>query len=151
MDVIKFDGGDKRLYDLVAHLVMSEEVLAYNQNYPFKTSSKYLWFVAIENGETLGFVPVKLSKGEAKINNYYVAEDDGTVFSALLKEIVRTLSSDYAVGAVVQTRHIPFFAACGFYIALHWTRYAKMQLLAGAWVQGVHNIPEDIIERIRPV
>jgi hypothetical protein len=151
MDVIKLDGGDKRLYYLVAHLVMSEEVLVYNLNYPFKTSSKYLWFVAIENGETLGFMPVKLSEGEAKINNYYVADDDGAVFSALLKEVVRALSSDYAVGAVVQTRHIPFFATCGFSVAFHWTRYAKMQLLAGARVQGVHNIPEDVTGSIGSV
>jgi hypothetical protein len=73
---------------------------------------------------------VKLSDREAKINNYYVAGDDGKVFSALLREVVRTLSSDYAIEAVTQTRHIPFFEASGFSVAFLWKRYAKMQLLA---------------------
>jgi hypothetical protein len=130
MDVIRLEGEDKRLYYLVAYLVMDEDVLAYNLNYPFKTSSKYLWFVAVEEGNTLGFVPVKLSDREAKINNYYVAGDDGKFFSALLKEIARTLSPDYAVESVTQTRHIPFFEAGGFSVAFLWKRYAKMQLLA---------------------
>lgn len=42
MDIIKLKGEDKRLYELVAHLVMDEEVLAYNLNYPYKTSFDYL-------------------------------------------------------------------------------------------------------------
>ena len=130
MEVIRLDGEDKRLYYLVAHLVMNEEVLAYNLNYPFKTSPKYCWFVATENGETLGFVPVKLVDREAKINNYYVAGDDARVFAAMLKEVTRTLSSDYAIESVTQIKHIPFFEASGFSVAFLWKRYAKMQLLA---------------------
>ncbi len=130
MEIFKLDGEDKRLYYLVAHLIMNEEVLAYNLNYPFRTSPKHLWFVAVENGDTLGFLPVKLVEREAKINNYYVAGDDGMVFAALLKEVARTLSTDYAVESVTQMKHIPFFEANGFSVAFHWTRYAKMQLLA---------------------
>ena len=49
MEIFKLDGKDKRLYSLVAHLVMDEEVLACNLNYPFRTSPQYCWFELCEN------------------------------------------------------------------------------------------------------
>jgi hypothetical protein len=128
MDVIKLEGEDKRLYYLVAHLVMNEDVLAYNLNYPYKTSPGYTWFVATDKGDTLGFVPVKLEEGKAKINNYYVANDDAAVFSVLLKEVVRTLSADYEIESVTQLRHIPDFERNSFAVVLFWKRYAKMKV-----------------------
>jgi hypothetical protein len=128
MKIIKLEGEDQRLYYLVGHLVMDESVLAYNLNYPYKTSSKYYWFVAIdEKSNTLGFIPVKLKEGKAVINNYYVADDDSMVFSALLKELIRSLSIDYEIESVTQMRHISNFERCGFSVVLHWKRYAKMR------------------------
>ncbi|MDR0698630.1 MAG: hypothetical protein LBG28_05355 [Tannerella sp.] len=127
MDIIKLEGEDRRLYYLVAHLVMNEEVLSYNLNYPYKTSSEYLWFIAVDEGNTLGFMPVKLEEGKAKINNYYVADDDCMVFSALLGEITVTLLTDYELEAVTQLRHIPDFEKNGFSVTLYWKRYAKME------------------------
>ncbi|MDR2982786.1 MAG: hypothetical protein LBV12_11135 [Puniceicoccales bacterium] len=131
MKIIKLNGEDQQLYDLVAHLVMSEDVLGYNLNYPYKTSPEYLWFIATDEGNTLGFMPVKQEKdrGKAKINNYYVADDNGAVFSALLQEIIETLSAGFEIEAVTQTRHIPDFERNGFSIALHWKRYAKMKAM----------------------
>ncbi|MDY9918797.1 MAG: hypothetical protein U2P89_07990 [Proteiniphilum sp.] len=76
--------------------------------------------MAVENGVTLGFIPVKLEEGKAKINNYYVADDDSTVFSALLKEIVKVLSSEFEIESVTQLRHIPEFEKNGFAIVLNW-------------------------------
>lgn len=128
MDIINLKGEDKQLYSLVAHLVMDEEVVSYNLNYPYKTSSDYVWFVATENGTTFGFVPVKLEEGKAKINNYYVTDDDSAVFSALLKEIIKELSSDFEIESVVQIRHIPEFEKNGFAIVLYWKRYVKMKV-----------------------
>ncbi|MDR1203225.1 MAG: hypothetical protein LBL58_16570 [Tannerellaceae bacterium] len=128
MDIIKLEGEDRRLYYLVAHLVMNEDVLAYNLNYPYKTSSGYIWFVATNNGDTLGFIPIKLEEGKAKINNYYVADDDSVVFSALLKEIINTLSLDYEIESVTQLRHIPEFEQNRFSVVLYWKRYAKMKV-----------------------
>jgi len=127
MDIIKLEGEDRRLYYLVAHLVMDEEVLGYNLNYPYKTSSSYIWFVATDNGDILGFMPVKLEEGKAKINNYYVAGDDYTVFSALLKTITNALLFDYEIESVTQLRHIPYFERNGFSVALYWKRYARMK------------------------
>ncbi len=128
MDIVQLKGKDKQLYSLVVHLVMDEEVIGYNLNYPYKTSSDYVQFVAVENGVTLGFIPVKLEEGKAKINNYYVADDDSTVFSALLKEIVKVLSSEFEIESVTQLRHIPEFEKNGFAIVLNWKRYVKMKV-----------------------
>lgn len=128
MDIIRLKGEDKQLYPLVAHLVMDEQVISYNLNYPYKTSSDYEWFVAIDNGATLGFVPVKLEEGKAKINNYYVADDDSAVFSALLKEISRVFLSECEIESVTQIRHIAEFEKNGFAIVLYWKRYAKLKV-----------------------
>lgn len=128
MDIIQLKGEDKRLYSLVAHLVMNEDVISYNLNYPYKTSSGYMWFVAVDNGITLGFMPVKLEEGKAKINNYYVVENDSIVFSALLKEIIKMLSPEFEIESVTQIRHIPEFEKSGFAVALYWKRYVKMKV-----------------------
>ncbi|MDR1097669.1 MAG: hypothetical protein LBL57_06020 [Tannerella sp.] len=129
MDIIKLEGEDRRLYDLVAHLVMNGKALAYNLNYPYRTSSNYNWFVATDgDGGILGFIPVKLGGGRAKINNYYVANDDSDVFSALLKELVDTLSPDYEIESVTQLRHISNFECNRFTIVHYWKKYAKMKL-----------------------
>ena len=130
MEIIKLEGEDRQLYGLVGHLVMNDGVLAYNLGYPFRTSPRHYWFVAVEKGETLGFVPVRRQQGAAKINNYWVADDDAAVFAALLKEVARTLSADYAIESVTQTKHIPFFEKAGFSVAFLWKRYAKMYLLS---------------------
>lgn len=129
MDILKLEGEDRKLYYLVAHLVMNEEVLNYNLNYPYKTSSNHLWFVATDNGDTLGFIPVRLKDGKAKINNYYVADDDSAVFSALLKEITNTLLFDFEIESVTQIRHIPDFERNEFSVILYWKRYAKMKVV----------------------
>ena len=128
MEIVNLNGEDQRLYYLVAHLVMNEEVLNYNLNYPYKTSEEYSWFIATDKGNTLGFIPVKLKEGRATINNYYVASDDGSVFSALLKEVVRVLLPDFEIESVTQIRHIPDFEQSGFSITLYWKRYVKMKV-----------------------
>ncbi|MDR1259589.1 MAG: hypothetical protein LBK65_10015 [Tannerellaceae bacterium] len=127
MNIIKLRGEDQQLYYLVAHLIMNEDVLGYNLNYPYRTSPDYLWFVAMEEDHTLGFIPVKLKYGNAKINNYYVADDDSAVFSALLQEITTTLISEYELEAVTHMRHIPDFEKNGFSVTHYWKRYVKMR------------------------
>lgn len=128
MDIIRLKGEDRQLYSLVAHLVMDEEVVSYNLNYPYKTSPDYVWAVAVDKGVTLGFIPVRLEEGKARINNYYVADDDSAVFSALLKEIIKTFSSEFEIESVTQIRHIPEFEKSGFSVVLYWKRYVKMRV-----------------------
>lgn len=120
-------GDDTRLYPLVGPLVMNHDVLAYNRNYPFRTSSDYVWFIACgEQEEVAGFMPVQFRRQTATINNYYVAGDRPEVFSLLLARIVADLTHDLLLSAVVQTRHEALFAESGFDVTLRWTRYVKM-------------------------
>ena len=126
MEIVTLGGKDQRLYDLVAHLVMDEEVLRYNLNYPYKTSPDYRWYIGTEKTDTVGFIPVKLDGNKAVINNYYIADDDSAVLSALLQEIIRALRSGFEIEAVVQARHILIFEKCGFATMLYWKRYVKM-------------------------
>lgn len=126
MQIIELEGEDPMLYALTAHLVMNEKVLAYNLNYPFKTSPAFRWFVAAEDGKTLGFLPVKHGRGKVVLNNYYVAADHNAVFRALIEALLRSTPADMGVEAVVQTRHVEHFEQCGFRIETFWTRYVKM-------------------------
>lgn len=128
MEIIRLEGEDQRLYYLVAHLVMNEEVLKYNLNYPYRTSPDYCWFIAVDEDDTLGFIPVELKEGKAIINNYYVADDDSEVFSMLLKEIVLVLQPDFEIESVTQMRHISNFEQNNFSIVHYWTRYVKMKV-----------------------
>lgn len=127
MDIVELEGEDRNLYSLVAHLVMNSEVLSYNLNYPFRTSPEFRWFVAMENGSTLGFIPVRVTGAKAVINNYYVAQDEGRVFSALLAGVVRSLGRERDIESVTQTRHIRFFEKSGFSVMHYWKKYARMR------------------------
>ena len=72
MKIEKLTGTESRLYELVAPLVMSPNVLRQNNNYPFKTSRNHVWFIACDERWVYGFVPVELRTQQAIINNYYV-------------------------------------------------------------------------------
>ncbi len=132
MEIVKLNGEDRQLYALVAHLIMNEEVLRYNLNYPYRTSETHKWFIAVDKENTLGFIPVKLKEGKAVINNYYVEDDDKTVFSLLLQEVIKDLQPDFEIESVTQTQHVPFFEKNGFSILFFWTRYVKMIVLRDA-------------------
>ena len=43
---MRLNGVDARLYPLVGPLVMNPAILRQNNNYPFKTSNRYLWSVS---------------------------------------------------------------------------------------------------------
>ena len=115
MNIVKLNGEDTELYRRVAHLVMNREVLASNNNYPFKTSSEHIWFVACDDeGRTLGFIPVVLRNRKATINNYYAAEDDEEVLCLMLTQLIQEFKKDFAIISVTQNKHIQAFRRCGF-------------------------------------
>lgn len=127
MNIVKLNGEDPQLYRRVAHLVMNKEVLASNNNYPFKTAPDYIWFIACDDGgNTLGFIPVVLKNRKATINNYYVVDDDRDVLCAILDELVAQLKKDFAVISVTQTKHVQAFKRCGFSVMFEWEKYVKM-------------------------
>ena len=114
MEILRCEGTDKRLYDLVAPLVMNPAVLRQNNNYPFKTSRKYIWFIAMESGDVVGFMPVKTGEGRPRIDNYYIRGDRADTLDQLLKSITSNRELNGPLVAVVHKRHVSAFQRNGF-------------------------------------
>ncbi|MDR3795440.1 hypothetical protein [Phocaeicola sp.] len=126
--IIKMAGTSQELYKCVAPLVMNPEILKYNHNYPFKTGESFIWFVAFQQGKVVGFFPVEIRKKAIVINNYYVENDDESVFSGLLEAVVDEFQdADKTLEAVVQKVHESFFSVQKFEVERTWSTYLKMR------------------------
>lgn len=125
----KLSGTDKRLYRLVGPLVMNRDVIKYNQGYPFKTGEEYIWYIATDHHQTLGFIPVEFRKSEHIINNYYAAEQDhDTICSSLLDALLCDEQEQNATLTVIaQSKHRSLFEEKGFTVIKEWKVYMKMQ------------------------
>ena len=129
MNVLKFQGTDKQLYELVAPLVMSPAILRQNNNYPFKTSRSYMWYIAIKDDTVVGFFPVKRNIHGLYIDNYYVCGDDLSILDILLQKVIMDLDVETTVWAIVHKRHAMEFAKHRFIVCTEWKKYTKMQYL----------------------
>ena len=108
IQTIQVQGTEKRLYQLIAPLVMNPDVLSANNNYPFKTTDKFVWFVAV-------------------INNYYVCDDNRETLSLLITTTLEAIGSEVRLCAVVMVEHQAVFEKHGFIVDKAWKRYVKMQ------------------------
>lgn len=133
IQVIQLKGKDKDLYRLLAPLVMDPEVLRANNNYPFKTDEDFVWFVAVENEDVVGFVPVEQkSKKNAVINNYYVREEGERreeILSELLSAVIAVFEpEEWLLNSVTLIQDKETFEKFGFTsMDKKWTRYVKMR------------------------
>lgn len=127
IQTIRVHGTEKRLYELIAPLVMDPDVLRANNNYPFKTTEHYVWFIAIDDGRVLGFLPVEHRSAGAVINNYYVGDDNEEVLGTLLQSAVKATEEETEITAVVLVHHQSIFEKNGFTIDSTWKRYVKMR------------------------
>ena len=124
--IIELQGTEKRLYQLVAPLVMNPEVLKQNYNYPFRTSENFIWFIAVEGKEIVGFIPLEHKKSEAIINNYYIRNNNAEVLKALLEKIIAKMDEDKQLSSVTFVEHQEIFKELGFSVEKEWKRYVKM-------------------------
>lgn len=128
MEIEKLSGTEERLYQLVGPLVMDSSVLRQNNNYPFKTSVHHIWFVAVEEEQVLGFMPVEVKNDQAVINNYYIADENPGFLIAMLKSVLGYFGKEYRVQAVVQMRDIDVFKKHKFEVIRTWKVYVRMEL-----------------------
>lgn len=128
IQTIQLNGQDKKLYDLVAPLVMNPEVLRANNNYPFKTNHNFIWFIAIENKEVVGFLPVEQKTRQAIVNNYYVNGRREDVLSKLLQSFINYYrkNEEWKLSSVTLVEDKEMFMQHGFVIEKEWKRYIKM-------------------------
>lgn len=127
--IVQLEGTEAQLYTLVAPLAMNPKILKYNNNYPFKTGDSFVWFVAVEKGCTVGFIPVEVRSKFMIVNNYYVNEaDEQRLFPLLLKAVgeYQTVAGK-TLQAVVMVRHAAYFESEGFKTVKTWKVYLKME------------------------
>lgn len=108
-------------------MVMNPEVLKQNYNYPFRTSEAYEWFVALDEGKVVGFVPVEHRKSEWIINNYYVREREADTLRLLLEQVVERWVDKSKLTAVCFLADRELFESFGFEEDKVWTRYVRMR------------------------
>lgn len=121
MNILKLQGLDGRLFDLVAPLVMNPAVLRQNNNYPFKTTRNHVWYIAMDEQRVLGFMPVKMTLTNNCIDNYYISGDNSSVIEVLLDRIIHDFSSDGSLVVVVHERHVEDFSMKNFIPCVEWT------------------------------
>ncbi|MPN49183.1 hypothetical protein SDC9_196798 [bioreactor metagenome] len=127
--IAKIPGEAPELYARVAPLAMSISCLRENNNYPYKTSGKHVWYIILCRDRTTAFMPVEeIGGGKYKIDNYYASATEGR--ERQLGRLVEEILSDYKgtgiLFAVVQTRDLKVFASYGFTVSREWKRYVKM-------------------------
>lgn len=122
MEILQLEGLEPQLFTIIGPLAMNPKVLKANNNYPFKTTEHFRWYIAIEEEKVIGFLPVEQKSSGFVINNYYISNDNVDVLEKLLK-VVKSKSNLYAI---VQTKHVAAFTNCGFQIEHRWTNYIKM-------------------------
>lgn len=127
MEIIQLPGTDKALYIWVGPLVMNPKVLRQNYNFPFRTSERFEWFIAVENDQVQGFMPLEHKHSENCINNYYVKDKNPAVLSQLLERVIETADKERSLTAVCFLEDKDLFAGWGFEIEKKWTRYVKMR------------------------
>ncbi len=131
MNILKLQGLDGRLFDLVAPLVMNPAVLRQNNNYPFKTTRNHVWYIAMDEQRVLGFMPVKMTLTNNCIDNYYISGDNSSVIEMLLDRIIHDFSSDGSLVAVVHERHVEDFSMKNFIPCVERKKYVKMRYHEG--------------------
>lgn len=124
--IIRLKGTEDRLYQLVAPLVMNPEVLKQNNNYPFRTSESFVWYVAMKKTEVLGFIPLEYKKHMAVINNYYIKDNVAEVLKALLEKVIADMDTGKRLGSVTLIGHRDLFKEAGFTVEKEWKLYVKM-------------------------
>ena len=127
IQIIQLKGTDRRLYELVAPLVMNPDVLKQNYNYPFRTSEDFVWFVAVDKKKVIGFIPVEEKKKEYVINNYYIKERNVDTLKLLLEKVLEKQGEESSLTAVSFVEDRDVFSELGFLEDKVWTRYVKMK------------------------
>lgn len=125
--IIQLGGTDKRLYVLVAPLVMNPDVLRANNNYPFKTTEQYTWYIAIEGRHVIGFIPLEKRRNHSVVNNYYASAGREDILSELISEVCSASGTERILYSITLVEHRELFEKYGFVVEKEWKLYVKMR------------------------
>ena len=124
MKILRLNGTDKKLYALVAPLVMNPAVIRQNNNYPYKTSARYIGHIMVEKDKVIGFIPLKPTLNGFCIDNYYYELDTPEIFEQLLDDIL-----DAGYKELTATAHkcdVKAFTKRGFTLLTELSKYSKL-------------------------
>lgn len=124
MKILRLNGTDKKLYALVAPLVMNPAVIRQNNNYPYKTSSKYMWHLMVEKDEVIGFIPLKPTLNGYCIDNYYYKLDTPEIFEKLLDDVLKAGYEE--LSATAHKCDVKAFTKRGFALLTELSKYSKL-------------------------
>lgn len=124
MKILRLNGTDKKLYALVAPLVMNPAVIRQNNNYPYKTSSKYMWHLMVEKDEVIGFIPLKPTLNGYCIDNYYYKLDTPEIFEKLLDDVLEAGHEELT--ATAHKCDVKAFTKRGFTLLTELSKYSKL-------------------------
>lgn len=111
---------------------MDPDVIRANNNYPFKTNEDFVWYIAIDNREVVGFVPIEQKSGKkAVINNYYVAAVDeqrkDILSHSAISIVTAFIPEGWTLDSVTLIQDQETFEKFEFTsMDKKWTRYVKM-------------------------
>ena len=127
MNIIRLNGEEKRLYELVAPLVMNPAIIRQNNNYPYKTEKDYIWYIVTDDGGNVeGFMPLKPKISGYYIDNYYISNDNKETIDLLLTTILKEFGEENEITALVKKSHAKEFTKFGFISWNELKNYIKM-------------------------
>ena len=126
MDIIRLNGEDKKLYELVAPLIMNPAIIKLNNNYPYKTEKDYIWYIATDADKVEGFMPLKPTLAGYHIDNYYINDNKQETIAQLIETILEEHSNSNKITALVKKHHVKEFKKLGFSTWLELKLYTKM-------------------------
>ncbi|MBQ8672658.1 MAG: hypothetical protein IJ511_01165 [Bacteroides sp.] len=126
IQVVQLQGTEKKLYALVGPIVMDPKVLKQNYNFPFRTTDKFQWYLAMKGKQVVGFLPVEHRGAQWIINNYYVEKKDADVLRLLIDEALKEEEGKRLFSAVAFIEDREVFKEKGFGEEKVWSRYVKM-------------------------
>ncbi|MDR2683568.1 MAG: hypothetical protein LBB64_06850 [Dysgonamonadaceae bacterium] len=130
MKIELVQGTEKRLYDLVAPLVLNPAIIRQNGGVAFKTTRKHIWVVAVEEEDKCtGFLPVQINDHVGKVNNYYIKDREKEIFLALLEktlEFAKELNLK-AVDIITQIEDYDIVRQQGFTPETEFVKYTRFR------------------------
>ncbi|MDR1683053.1 MAG: hypothetical protein LBS25_06670 [Candidatus Symbiothrix sp.] len=120
--ILKLKGTDKLLFSLVGPMVMTPAVLAANDNYPFRTTEKHVWYVAVRGKKNvLGF----LSVVNNTIGNDYVNKNL-KLLEALLNQAITDQPKGSTLYFMAGKNELPLLEEMGFLIDKETVNYTRV-------------------------
>lgn len=89
----------------------------------------HLFGLWLSTKKSVGLFSCRSAKKTIVINNYYVENDDESVFAGLLEAVIDEFQdTNKILEAVVQKIHESFFSVQNFEIERMWSTYLKMRM-----------------------